>query len=50
MHLVQSAPMHGLDPYAYLKDLLIRRPMHRTNQIKELLPHRWHSGAAILGG
>ncbi|MNZ99693.1 Transposase IS66 family protein [compost metagenome] len=50
MSLVQSARMNGHDPYAYLKDVLTRLPTHRASRVEELLPHRWHSGAAILGG
>ena len=50
MSLVQSARMNGHDPYAYLQDVLTRLPTHRASRVEELLPHRWHSGAAILGG
>ncbi|EXC48249.1 putative transposase [Acinetobacter baumannii 18689] len=31
----------GLDPYAYLSDVLKRLPTHKVPQIEELLPHRW---------
>ena len=41
MSLIQSARMNGLDPYAYLKDVLTRLPTHKASQIEELLPHRW---------
>ena len=41
MSLVQSAKLNGLDPWAYLKDVLIRLPMHLNSRIEELLPHRW---------
>ena len=41
MSLVQSARMNGHDPYAYLKDVLTRLPMHRARHIDQLLPHRW---------
>lgn len=40
MSLIQSARMNGLDPYAYLKDVLTRLPTHKASQIEELLPHR----------
>ena len=33
--------MNGLDPYAYLKDLLERLPTHPMRRIDERLPHRW---------
>jgi transposase len=41
MSLVQSARMNGHDPYAYLRDVLTRLPMHRARDIDQLLPHRW---------
>ena len=41
MTLIQSAKLNGLDPYAYLSDVLKRLPTHKATQIEELLPHRW---------
>ncbi|MDM1762654.1 transposase domain-containing protein [Acinetobacter sp. 251-1] len=41
MTLIQSAKLNGLDPYAYLSDVLKRLPTHKVPQIEELLPHRW---------
>jgi transposase len=41
MSLIQSAKMNGHDPYAYLKDVLMRLPTQRASQIDELLPHIW---------
>ena len=41
MSLIGSAKMNGLDPYAYLKDVLERLPTHPASRIEELLPHRW---------
>ena len=41
MSLIQSAKLNGLDPYAYLKDVLQRLPTHKNHLIAELLPHRW---------
>ena len=35
--------MNGLDPYAYLKDVLERLPTPRASEIEELLPHQWIS-------
>ncbi|WP_408698469.1 transposase domain-containing protein [Acinetobacter baumannii] len=40
MTLIQSAKLNGLDPYAYLSDVL-RLPTHKVTQIEELLPHCW---------
>ena len=41
MSLVQSAKLCGHDPWAYLKDVLTRLPMHLNSRIGELLPHLW---------
>jgi transposase len=41
MSLIQSARLNGHDPYAYLKDVLMRLPTQKNSQIAELLPHRW---------
>ena len=39
--LLQSAKLHGRDPWAYLKDVLTRLPTLPNSRIEELLPHRW---------
>ena len=39
--LIASARRHGLDPYAYLRDLLQRIPTHPNRQIADLFPDRW---------
>lgn len=41
MSLIQSAKLNGLDPYAYLKDVLTRLPTQKNNRLDELLPHNW---------
>ncbi|AOV05341.1 IS66 family transposase [Delftia tsuruhatensis] len=41
MSLIQSAKLNGLDPHAYLKDVLQRLPTHKARLAGELLPHRW---------
>ena len=41
MSLLQSAKLHGRDPWAYLKDILTRMPTQLNSRIGELLPHRW---------
>ena len=43
MSLIQSARLNGHDPYAYLKDVLLRLPTHKNHLIAELLPHRWQA-------
>ena len=44
MSLLQSAKLHGHDPWAYLKDVLTRLPSHMNSRIDELLPHHWQPG------
>jgi transposase len=41
MSLIQSAKLNGLEPHAYLKDVLTRLPTHKASRVGELLPHRW---------
>ena len=43
MSLIHSAKLNGLDPQAYLKDVLERLPTHKAKDIDELLPHRWQA-------
>jgi len=39
--LVGTCIAHGIEPTAYLADVLMRIPTHPAAQIDELLPHRW---------
>jgi transposase len=39
--LVSSCQINGVDPQAYLTDVLIRIQTHPQPKIDELLPHRW---------
>ena len=41
MSLIQSERINGHDPYAYLKDVLMRLPTQRASEIAGLLPHNW---------
>ncbi len=41
MSLVQSAKLNGVDPWAYLRDVLTRIHSHPSHRLDELLPHRW---------
>ena len=41
MRLVQSAKLNGLDPYAYLVDVLERLPTDPNQHIPDLLPQNW---------
>lgn len=39
--LIESAKRAGIDPLAYLRDILTRLPAHPHKQIGELLPDNW---------
>uniref|UniRef100_UPI0035634F81 transposase domain-containing protein n=1 Tax=Zhongshania sp. TaxID=1971902 RepID=UPI0035634F81 len=41
MTLIQSAKINGLNPQAYLKDVMERLPTQRASKISELLPYNW---------
>jgi transposase len=41
MTLIESAKMNGLDPQAYLADVLDRIHDHKINRLTELLPWNW---------
>jgi transposase len=41
--LVQSCEVNGVDPQAYLADVLVRVKHHPQARIDELLPHRWRA-------
>jgi transposase len=41
MTLIESAKTNGLDPQAYITDLLNRIHDHKINRIGELLPWNW---------
>jgi len=43
MTLIETAKMNGLDPQAYLADILDRIHDHRMNKLDELLPWNWTS-------
>ena len=39
--LVRSCERHHVNPFEYLRDVLIRISTHPASQIDDLLPHRW---------
>lgn len=41
MSLIQSAKINGLDPQAYLRNVMERLPTIRQSRLHELLPHNW---------
>lgn len=48
MTLIESAKLNGLDPEAYLADLLARIDDHLVTRLDELLPWNWRPAAAPL--
>jgi transposase len=44
--VIESARRHGLDPFAYLRDILARVATHPQQRIGELLPDQWKAGTA----
>ena len=41
--LIETCKLNGVDPFAYLRDVLGRIADHRINRIDELLPWNWAS-------
>lgn len=41
MSLIHLAELNGLDPYAYMHNVLERLPTQPASRIEELLPQRW---------
>ena len=39
--LIETCKQNGVDPLAYLADVLQRIPTHLNKNIKELLPYNW---------
>jgi len=48
MTLIESAKLSGLDPQAYLADVLDRIHDHMSNRLDELLPWNWAPAAQII--
>ena len=47
MSLIHSVKLNGLDPYAYMRDVLERLPTQSASRITELLPHHWQPITSI---
>jgi transposase len=45
--LIETAKLNGLDPEAYLRDILNRIADHKINRIAELLPWNWQSAKPV---
>jgi len=43
--LIGTCKLNGIEPYAYLKDVLQRLPQHPINRVAELLPFNWKPAA-----
>jgi len=39
--LIETARLNGVEPYAYLRDVLQRINGHRQDRLEELLPMNW---------
>jgi hypothetical protein len=39
--LIENCRMHGVEPYAYLKDVLQRLPTTTNQQVAQLTPLQW---------
>ncbi|MCB0773397.1 MAG: IS66 family transposase [Flavobacteriales bacterium] len=39
--LLGTCKLHGVEPFAYLSDVIARIPEHKANKLCELLPQRW---------
>lgn len=46
MSLIESAKLCGVDPWAYLKDMLTKLPTWPNSRLAELLPHNWAAAFA----
>ena len=48
MTIIETAKMNGLDPQAYLADILARINDHKINRLGDLLPWNWSPLPASL--
>ena len=48
--LIATGKRHGLDPFAYPRDVIARISDHPTNKLHELLPDHWKLAAYYSAG
>ena len=41
LSLIETAKLHQIDPFAYLRDVLSRINSHRVDRLADLLPFNW---------
>lgn len=41
--LISTCKLHGIDPYTYLTDVLLRISEHPASRVEELTPRRWEA-------
>ena len=39
--MIKKKKLHGVEPYAYLRDVVARIPEHKANKLSKLLPYNW---------
>ena len=47
--LIETAKLNGLDPEAYLRDVIARIADHKISRIDELLSWNWTKAADVTG-
>jgi transposase len=45
--LIETCKLNGIEPFAYLRDVLTRIADHKINRIDELLPWAWATAAHL---
>jgi hypothetical protein len=48
--LIETAKLNGVDPQAWLADVLARLPDHPARQLDDLLPWSWTASLAVPRG
>ena len=46
LSLIETAKLHQVDPFAYLRDVLARINSHRVDRLADLLPFNWKPAAS----